>query len=338
MIFHRFSVSGAALHAAAERLWYHETVWARLLLPVSWLFARIAKLRRWAYRRGVKQVTRLRVPVIVVGNISVGGTGKTPLVVWLAGLLKQAGFKPGIVSRGYGGAAFTRPQDVIPESEPDMVGDEAVLISRRTLCPMVVGPDRAAAARHLLEHALCDVIIADDGLQHYALGRDIEIAVVDGTRRFGNGFCLPAGPLREAVDRLEEVDFVVCHGKPNAGEYTMRLEGDTALRVAGNGMRCRLADLGRLQVHAVTGIGNPIRFFEHLKSFGLTFDIRVFPDHHRYRRDDIAFPDRAPVLMTEKDAVKCRAIADDRHWYVPIHAVTDLGGDLLARLKVETDG
>lgn len=332
---------GFAKKAAAgwvETLWYRESGWAYLLFPLSLLFAAAAKLRRFLYRKGIFKVFRLEKPVIVVGNLSVGGTGKTPLVVWIAEFLKENGYHPGIVSRGYGGRAKIWPQWVTPESDPLLVGDEALLIAYRTRCPVAVGPKRVEAAKMVLDAAGCDIVVSDDGLQHYALGREVEIVVIDGVRRFGNGFCLPAGPLREPAARLGEADLVVCNGAARDGEFSMTLEGEAAESLAGGKVR-KLAEFTG-EIHAVAGIGNPGRFFEHLRRFGLRFDTRIFPDHYVYKRLDVRFDDAHPVLMTEKDAVKCRRFADDRLWCVPVKAGLDerFGEKLLTLLKEMKNG
>ncbi|MGB5718018.1 MAG: tetraacyldisaccharide 4'-kinase, partial [Gammaproteobacteria bacterium] len=207
--------------------WYTRTPWLVVLTPLSLVYRVIVSLRRAAYKIDLLRSTRVPVPVIVVGNITVGGTGKTPLVVWLAEYLRGKGYKPGIISRGYGGTASNWPQQVRPDSDPGAVGDEAVLLAAKTGCPMSVAPDRVAAARALVEHGECDILLSDDGLQHYALQRDIEIAVVDGVRRFGSGFMIPAGPLREPVSRLQAVDLVVVNGLGGDGEHPMSLtQGD----------------------------------------------------------------------------------------------------------------
>ena len=296
---------------------------ALLLLPLSWIFCLIAWLRRLTYRAGLAKTERLPVPVVVIGNISVGGTGKTPLVIWLAQHLGSAGYRPGIISRGYGGKAAEWPQRVTPQSDPGSVGDEPVLIATRTNCPMWVGPDRPAAARALLDETDCDIILSDDGMQHYALGRDMEIAVMDGMRRLGNGFCLPAGPLRERPSRLSEVDLVVCNGPAGSDECAMELIPTTLVGVVNREDRADLSDFSGMQVHAIAGIGNPWRFFEHLRRLGMEVIEHAFPDHHGYRREEIVFSDELPVLMTEKDAVKCSTIADERHWYVEVDAQPD---------------
>ncbi len=307
-----------------DHYWYSNNPLSVLLVPLSWLFCLVAVLRRIAYRTGLRKITRLPVPVIVVGNISVGGTGKTPLVAWLVEYLKQAGYAPAIVSRGYGGNAPRWPQQVNAGSDPALVGDEAVLLARRSGCPMAVAPNRVAAARKVLESAACDIIISDDGLQHYALGRDIEIAVIDGARRFGNGYCLPAGPLREPQGRLNSVDLVVVNnGQAGQGQFSMRLRSGLIRNLCDESMMRQSAEFQGQVIHAVAGIGHPARFFDHLKSLGMTIIEHAFPDHHPFVAQDIQFGDNAPVIMTEKDAVKCRGFAGAQHWYLPVDAELD---------------
>ena len=286
---------------------------------------------------GIAKSYQAPCPVIVVGNISVGGTGKTPLVVWLVDYLRQAGFKPGVISRGYGGKADHWPQPVEADSDAAMVGDEALLIAQRAACPVAVGPVRADSVRYLLQHHDCTVIISDDGLQHYALGRSIEIAVIDGERRFGNGLCLPAGPLREPSERLQQVDFIVCNGeRAEAGEYIMAMQGAMAINLLTNEQRPLEQFRGRALL-ALAGIGNPDRFFRHLQSFGLQFERRILADHHDFVAEDIDDKGDASILMTEKDAVKCRRFANVRHWYVPVQAEIDLGSPLLKLLENKCD-
>lgn len=304
--------------------WYNSKSPLRLLQPVSWLFVGVVTLRRWAYAHGFLRTTKLTVPVIVVGNISVGGTGKTPLVVWLVEYLRAAGWKPGIISRGYGGSAGDWPRLVTHDSDPKMIGDEPLLIVRRSGVPVAVGPDRITAARVLLDQSKCDLIVSDDGLQHYALGRDIEIVVVDGQRRYGNGCCLPAGPLREPIDRLKSVDLIVCNGDPGNGEIAMVLCGEIAVDLCNPEKKTALKEFAAKPCHAIAGIGNPQRFFEHLRGFGLQCDEHAFPDHYTYRREDLVFPDEAPILMTEKDAVKCESFELDNCWSVPVDARPDV--------------
>lgn len=299
--------------------WYsnHPTRW--LLMPLSTLFQGVVKLRQWFYIQGLLCIQVLPVPVLVIGNLTLGGTGKTPLVIWLARFLQHHGYRPGLLSRGYGGRARNYPHRVYPDSDPQLVGDEAVLLARRTTCPLVIGPDRVAAARTLLAHSDCNVLLSDDGLQHYALGRDIEILVIDGARRFGNGHCLPAGPLREPISRLQTVDLVVTNGSPQKGEFAMQLQLQEARHLKG-GATCPLKEFSHSKIHGVAGIGNPERFFSQLQAQGLTVQPHPFPDHHHFQPEDLRFEDQQPVLMTEKDAVKCTRFARDNYWYVPVDA------------------
>jgi len=305
-----------------ERAWYGGSGWCRVLLPLSALYCTAAVARRLAWRSGLRRAFRAPVPVIVVGNLTVGGTGKTPLVIWLARFLRRSGFRPGVVSRGYGGRARRWPQQVRADADPVMVGDEALVIARHSGCPMAVGPDRVAAVEALLAHSDCDIIISDDGLQHYRLGRTVEIATVDGRRRLGNGHCLPAGPLREPASRLGRVDFVVVKGGQGMGadEYPMHYEGDTLVNLRDENRTRPLAELRGRRVHAVAGLGDPAGFFDRLREAGLEVEPHSFPDHHAYIGADLAFGDDLPVVMTEKDAVKCTRYARDHMWYLPVEA------------------
>lgn len=301
-------------------LWYRDIIIGTWLMPWGFLFADFVRFRKFLYRIRVLKTKRLPVPVVVIGNITVGGTGKTPLIIALAELLKNAGFKVGIISRGYGGDKL--PHIVTVDSDPKQVGDEAILIAKQTGCAMAVAPLRVEAGELLLAHADCNIILSDDGLQHYALHRDIEIAVIDGERRFGNSYCLPSGPLREPISRLQTVDFIVVNGKrTEANEYEMHITGDTAVNLA-TGERKPLVDFANEKnLHALAGIGNPERFFKLLTAAGLTFTSHSFPDHYAFSASDINF--KATVLMTEKDAVKCTAFATPQHWFVPVTALPD---------------
>lgn len=308
-----------------ERVWYGES-WGFLpLLPLAWLYAAITALRRWLYGIGVLRSTRVGVPVVVVGNITAGGTGKTPVTIWLANALSERGFRPGVTSRGYRGAVGRSPVAVTPESDPAAVGDEPVLIARRCRCPVVVHPDRVAAARRLAAQGV-NVVIADDGLQHYALARDYEIAIVDGTRVWGNGRLLPAGPLREPVTRLTGVQRVLvnsgggCDRLPNLpgtpASSRFELVAEVARRIDDSESR-PLADFAGASVHAVAAIGYPDRFFDMLTEHGIDVAAHPLPDHASIDARDLAFGDDAPIVMTEKDAVKCRHLPPDDLWYVP---------------------
>ena len=321
-----------------QDIWYGDMFIGLCLMPIGFLFADIVRFRRFLYRLGVLKSHRFPVPVIIVGNITVGGTGKKPLVIWLANWLSQQGYQPGIISRGYGGqaaASAAAPSWVEADSCPALVGDEALLIKRQTGCPVVVCPLRAEAANYLLGSTDCNLIIADDGLQHYALQRDIEIAVIDGARRFGNGYCLPAGPLREPISRLQEVDFVVVNGEKSEQEhFSMALQGHLAINLA-TGEQRPLASFVGANCQAIAGIGNPGRFFALLAQAGLACSTLSFPDHYRFQPQDLLFKAEEPVLMTEKDAVKCAAFATDQHWYVPVSALPEAGFSerLLNRLR-----
>jgi tetraacyldisaccharide 4'-kinase len=305
-----------------ERSWdgWHPITW--LLLPLSGLFCLLAWIRRLAYRAGWLRSRKLDVPVIIVGNISVGGTGKTPLIVWLAQRLMERGHRPGIILRGYGGTADKLPSEVSAASRPEQVGDEAVLIARRTGCPVVVGRKRAEAGRRLLQRHDCDLILSDDGLQHYALQRDLEIVVIDGARRFGNGLCLPAGPLRERASRLRRADLVIVNGRAQEGEYAMKVGADRAISLADGEVRS-LEAFQRQAVHALAGIGHPERFFTTLKEAGLQPQCHPFPDHHPYREEELRSFSAQTVLMTEKDGVKCGEFALPGLWFVPASAEPD---------------
>jgi tetraacyldisaccharide 4'-kinase len=317
-------------------------LWTRLAeLP----FAAVTALRRGAYRTGMCRSGRLRVPVVVVGNLSVGGTGKTPLVQTLVRGLAVAGRRPGIVSRGYGGAR-QGVSEVTPESDPARSGDEPLLLARSTGFPVFVGKDRLAAGQALLaRHPECDLVVSDDGLQHYRLARDVEIVVVDASRGFGNGHLLPAGPLREPISRLRSVAAIVVNGDGAPPELA-RWAPDVPvvhMRMAVTGVRAMrgaldavpLASLAGRTVHAVAGIGNPARYFDQLRAAGLTVREHAFPDHHAYRPADFAFRDGAPILMTEKDAVKCERFEIDDAWVAVASATLDanLPGLILARLE-----
>lgn len=319
--------------------WYqpHPIRW--LLLPLSLLYRLIAGIRKQAYQRDWLTRHNMPVPVIVVGNISVGGTGKTPFVLWLCEKLREAGYRPGIISRGYGGKANHYPLDVKDDTAVNQSGDEPALIARRSQCPVVVDPDRSRAAVHLLSQHHCDVIISDDGLQHYALQRDIEICLVDGQRRFGNKLCLPAGPLREPMSRLQQVDFVVYNGEAATQRYQMQLHASHWLNLSSD-EQLPLQVFAAQEVHAVAGIGNPQRFFDLLAEHGIIVHPHPFDDHHAFAAPDLTFNDDLPVLMTEKDAVKCQSFASENYWYLPVSAEIndDLAHAILTKLKDPTDG
>lgn len=331
-----------------QAIWYRASPPPWPLRLCACLFGLIVRVRRGAYASGWLQAHRLDLPVIVVGNLSVGGSGKTPLVIWLVARLRAAGFSPGVVLRGYGGSAarHERPQLVQSDSDTGLVGDEAVLLRERTAAPVAVCRDRVRAARLLADQGVT-VIVSDDGLQHLALARNFEIAVIDGERGLGNGYLLPAGPLREPPERLGQVDAVVVNGEGRfrgdpqgpGGIFTMRLTGERLLPLAGAGGPATLSSLAGRRVHAVAGIGHPRRFFAQLRAAGLDVIEHPFPDHHRYRPADLAFGDDLPVLMTEKDAVKCRPWAGPKHWYLPVAAsiAEAEASTLLGRLRRSLD-
>jgi tetraacyldisaccharide 4'-kinase len=323
-----------------ERHWQRITVISALLYPLSLLFRLVVSLRRAAYRAALLKQHRVRVPVVVVGNITVGGTGKTPLTLWLTGLLSQAGFSPGIVSRGHGGTV-RRPHRVAADDDCARFGDEPVLLARRSRCPVYIGWDRVAASRALLAaHPACDVLVSDDGLQHYALARDVELIVIDAERGFGNGCMLPAGPLREPRARLREADAVVMNGPPRALEdfgapFSMTLEGRSFHNLLNPEFIVGAEYFHNQRVYAIAGIGNPQRFFSHLHDLGITFQAHAFADHHRFTAADLAFPDADAILMTEKDAVKCVAFVSERQWALRVDAVPGpaLGALVLRKLR-----
>ncbi len=322
--------SSASLEAVLNRAWLGRGALACALWPVSLLFRTLAASRAGMYRAGVLKASRLPVPVIVVGNIYVGGTGKTPLTVWLVAALRAAGYHPGVLSRGHGGAGAG---EVTASSLAAEVGDEPLLIARRSACPVMVGRDRAAAGRALLAaHPDIDVLVTDDGLQHYALQRDIEVLLFDG-RGVGNGWCLPAGPLREPPGRRR--DFTVVNttdltpalsSAVGGAPVVMQLVGEFAQRLAAPHDSILLADLasGGKRIAAAAGIGNPQRFFALLTAAGLRFDALPLPDHHDFLDQPFAGLDADIILITEKDAVKCGQIEhlknDPRLWVVPVTA------------------
>lgn len=311
-------------YKAIEQAWYDpKAPWAYrwlkyALLPLVPIFCLLARFRRWQQESRCPK--SIGVPIIVVGNITVGGTGKTPLVIYISQLLKSAGYKPGIISRGYGGEADTWPQRVTAASLPHQVGDEPVLMASKTNVPVVVGADRNTDIQCLLNTYDCDVIISDDGLQHYKMPRDIEIIVIDGVRRLGNGLCLPAGPLRESKQRLTDCDLLVTNGGTAlANEFGMCVTGDHLVSL-NHSDRLELSKLKGNTVHAVTGIGNPERFFKHLEQAGVSIIKHSFVDHHVFQMHQLLFNDGLPVIMTEKDAIKCKGFSVQNCWYLPIEA------------------
>jgi tetraacyldisaccharide 4'-kinase len=312
-------------------IWYGNSPLRWLLWPVSAVYLALARLRRAAYRRGWRASVEAPVPVIVVGNVSVGGTGKTPFVIWLADQLKQRGRKVGIVTRGYRGKGTEWPRAVAGDSDPSEVGDEPVLLARRTGCPVVAGPDRVACVEALLAGQRIDVVLSDDGLQHYRLGRSFEIAVVDGVRGMGNGLCIPAGPLREPVSRLQEVDAIVVNGGDwgHAGVFRATAVVTKVYQLKDGALR-PLDSFRSEPVHAVAGIGNPQRFFDLLADAGLKVEAHPLEDHAEIGPEQLRFDERGAVLITEKDAVKCEHLKPDGVWCVVVDFQFD--ADNTARL------
>ncbi|WP_025216776.1 tetraacyldisaccharide 4'-kinase [Mannheimia varigena] len=304
------------------KIWQKTSLITWLLSPLSLLFWLISQVRKRLYSWHILQSYRSPVPVLVVGNISVGGNGKTPVVVWLVEQLQARGVKVGVVSRGYGGKIKTFPQLVTHESSAEMVGDEPVLIVQRTNAPLAISPNRQQSIELLLSQFELDIIITDDGLQHYALQRDMEWVVVDGVRRFGNSFVLPAGGLRELPSRLKSVDAVICNGgEPKPNEHLMTLEPSDAINLLTN-ERKPLSEFIQPCV-AIAGIGHPPRFFTMLEKLGLPLThTQGFADHQDFDKTQLLelADSQTPLLMTEKDAVKCKEFAPTNWWYVPVSA------------------
>ena len=304
-----------------ERIWSGRSPLWLLLWPLSVLYGAITALIRFSFQRGWRKSWRAPLPVVVVGNLTAGGNGKTPVVIWLVEALQQRGLRVGVISRGYGGKADSYPLRVTADTATEQAGDEPVLIAQRTSAPVAVAPRRRDAIEALLEHHSLDLIVTDDGLQHYALQRDREIVVVDGVRRFGNGWWLPAGPMRERASRLNTVDAIIVNGgEPQQGEIAMQLRPGMATHLLSGEQR----PLSAFQdVVAMAGIGHPPRFFNTLKQQGLTPVAEIaFADHHAYSEDELSrllLPEQT-LLMTEKDAVKCRSFAQPAWWYLPVDA------------------
>jgi tetraacyldisaccharide 4'-kinase len=314
-----------------HRVWYDGSGWYIALLPFAGLYWLVISLRRLLYRAGILRTKKAGVPVIVVGNITAGGTGKTPTTVWLARALHDRGFSPGVVSRGYGGSKSGASMRVDAESDPAVVGDEPVLIAMRAACPVVVDANRVRAAAMLVEDG-ADLIIADDGLQHYALHRDYEVCVVDGSRGIGNGLLLPAGPMRETLRRIEIVDQVIVNGRlsQDADKLPTGMQNAIEFQLVAtevcrqNGSLTRSIDrFSGTTVHAVAAIGNPVRFFDLLRGHGIQVIEHAFADHATLDSGKLDFADDFDILMTEKDAVKFPRRVSDRFWYVPVDMEID---------------
>lgn len=312
-------------HDVVNQLWYENRYpWlVGLLLPLSVVFCILVQIRDWLYRQRWLSAYRCTLPVLVVGNLSVGGTGKTPVVTELATALMARGFRPGILCRGYRGRATAQPQWVTAQSDPAIVGDEALLLARRTGLPVVAAIHRVAGAKALIASGCCDLIVMDDGLQHYALARTLEVAVMDGKRRFGNGYCLPAGPLREPLSRLERVPIHLITQGSSDHAFSVQLQALRIVNIVNPRHIGTLEDLNRPGLVAIAGIGHPQRFFLTLEQHGLSVEPVAFPDHHDFTAKDLEpYRDR-PIIMTEKDAVKCQSIAGPDHWYLEVRAVFD---------------
>ncbi len=308
-----------------SNFWYTRSGWRWLLWPLAFFYQNVVRMRAYYLQRFKQRV--FNVPIIVVGNITVGGVGKTPLVIALAKQLQDRGLTVGIVSRGYGATVRAFPHEVCPDDTACKVGDEPQLLAQKTKCPVVIAPNRVDAVQYLLDKYACQVIISDDGLQHYAMGRAIEIAVIDGAREFGNGLCLPAGPLREPVDRLKRVDFIVMNGRcANAPRF------ETQFGKIMHGMELRPEGLRQLltgkpviieqltsPVAAIAGIGHPQRFFDTLTRLGIVFNPYPFADHFSFKPQDLCVSEKT-VVMTEKDAVKCYPFATDKMYFLPVNA------------------
>jgi len=315
-------------------LWYGRNPARWLLWPIAIVIRGLAVARRKAYRLGLMRSLDVGVPVIVVGNLTVGGTGKTPLTIWLARQLRERGFRVGIVCRGYGGAAKQWPQLVTPDSDAALVGDEAVLLAQRSGCPVCAGPDRVAAARRIARKDALDVILSDDGLQHYRLKRAVEIVVIDGARGLGNELCLPAGPLREPASRLADVDAVVVNGGTfgHAGFLHADMRATRVVELA-TGNEATLEEFAGRSVNAAAAIGNPERFFDMLDAARLIVEPHAYADHEALTGDELDFGDGLPVLVTEKDAVKLAGGAARNVWCVMAELTFSSGhGERLLRI------
>ena len=324
--------------SSLESCWYRPSKIVWLLLPLSWLYCLITVLRRRLYQLNIKKSYAANVPVVVVGNIVAGGSGKTPLLIALCEFVRLRGYKAGVVSRGYGGS-FTGIKQVTRNDSAELVGDEPLMIYLRTAVPVVVAADRVAAVDYLLVNNNCDIVFSDDGLQHYRMQRKLELAVVDAERQFGNGFCIPAGPLREKISRLDDVDITIYNGRPGAGgtakmsgkvDYSYQLKIAKIQRLDSDECRDLSSFIGS-KIHAVAGIGNPARFFSQLESLGLSVDSHAFPDHYQYRQEDFSDWSSDCIMMTEKDAVKCRHLTLTDAWVITVDA--ELSIDLNNRLE-----
>ena len=308
---------------ALSEIHYSKSLVSLLLLPFSAVFLLISFVRKILYRFNFLRSFKLKIPVIVVGNITSGGTGKTPLIIYLANELKKNGYRPGIISRGYGSKGGGMIEASQKNDAAD-VGDEPMLIQKHTHLPVFVSKDRVSAAKALLKkYKKTDVILSDDGMQHFRLKRDIEVLVIDGTRKFGNGYLLPAGPLREFSSKLKTVDAIVCnHKKVIDGSYLMKYKGYFLINLKTN-KKIHLNNLRLKNIHAIAGIGNPNRFFDYLKTFNIEFNSSIFQDHYRFSKKDFRNMNDKNIIMTEKDAIKCQKFSRKNFWYLPVTAEVD---------------
>ena len=328
-----------------QKQWITYTFWHIFLLPLSWIFGFAVYLRRLLYQKEWLRSKRLPVPVVVIGNINVGGTGKTPLVIWLANQFQLAGYKPGIISRGFGGHVKD-VEEVFYDSNPQQVGDEPVLVAQRTACPLFVSANRVLAGRTLLKaYPECNLIISDDGLQHYRLYRDVEIVVFDSTKGFGNQSLMPAGPLRESTSRLKSVDALVANGalgdfkrtieNNSLDVFEMELHSKSFYNLIDHNIQADISFFFGKEIVAIAGIGNPDRFFRQLTLMGLRFREKSFPDHYAYTINDLKLIKADVILMTEKDAVKCKVFAVENCWVIPVNV--EIKGDLMGLLLEKLD-
>src|SRR3990167_2710047 len=303
-----------------NKIWYKKNILSYLLLPFSFMYLLIISVRKYFYQLHILKKIKMSIPVIIIGNFTVGGTGKTPFLISLANALKQLHFKPGIITRGYRGKSAEWPIIVDQNTDPTLAGDEAVLIAKKTLLPVVAGPNRIQDVKKILEKFSCDVIISDDGLQHTRLMRDVEIAMIDDQRGFGNGFLLPAGPLREPSTRLDSVDFVVVNNGNCDDPWHTEFVIDEFVNLKNPHQKLNLTEIASQKIYAIAGIGNPDNFFNALRRCYLNIVPVAFPDHHDFQYADINFEKDAIILMTEKDAIKCKKFADERHFAACGHA------------------
>ncbi len=329
------------------KYWQSYNWFSLCLWPLSLIYCLVISIRKRCYQFHCFAIKPSKVPVIIIGNITVGGNGKTPLIIQLLKEFKNKGYTPGVVSRGYGAINSDLSKgavEVDTSQESKLYGDEPWMIAKKLDVPVVIGHKRALAVEYLIKNYACDMVFSDDGLQHYAMARDIEICVVDTSKKFGNGFCLPAGPLREPISRLKEIDFIVHHKTSDSDstnietqDFQMHLEFDHILPLNGikNTKEMQLLDFKDKTVHAVAGIANPLRFFNQLRKHGINVIEHAFADHYQYRPSDFEFGDDLPILMTEKDAVKCIHFELKNCSYISVKTILskDLVSSIIAKLE-----